>query len=205
MDTTLSVDACVTEAVETCRAPRFFVVSKRKFALLYIATFGLYAIYWFYRNWDSYRDSMPFDSDAGKIWPVPRAIFNIFFIHPLFREIKANAPDKPALTAWGNDLHAWALVLMLILANILDRASERSVGSPYTDILSVAMLAPLLALFLKAQEMINLSCDDPAGSGNSRFTKANVAWLVLGAVSWALVIVGLFASSEAGGTPGQGF
>ena len=29
----------------------FYVVSLRKFYLLYIATLGGYVVYWFYRNW----------------------------------------------------------------------------------------------------------------------------------------------------------
>lgn len=205
METTLSVDACATQPASGSAATRFYVVSMRKFAILYLATFGLYAIYWYYRNWDSYRDSLPFDSPAGKIWPFPRAIFSIFFTHSLFGKIKESAPDQPEVAAWQDKLHASMVVLMLLASNVLDRVSTRSIGSPYTDILGLLILAPLLLLFLRAQAMINLSCNDPAGTSNSRLTRANIAWVLLGAVLWALTIVGLLVPVSPGGSTGQGF
>lgn len=52
--------------------PMFYVVSTRKFAILFLATLGLYWIYWFYKNWDRYKDKWPYASEVGStIWPVP--------------------------------------------------------------------------------------------------------------------------------------
>lgn len=65
--------------VESLEDKEFYVVSIKKFTILFMATFGFYSIYWFYRNWKmskaKYRDD---------IWPVARGIFSIFFVHSLF-------------------------------------------------------------------------------------------------------------------------
>jgi hypothetical protein len=38
--------------------------------------------------------------------------------------------------------------------------------------------------------MINLSCNDARGDSNSKFTKANYAWIAVGALSWLLILIG---------------
>lgn len=168
--------------------PTFYVVSRKKLAILFIATAGLYGIYWFYKNWRNYKFH---PSGDRSIWPVPRAIFSIFFTHALFREIKANGHDKPVLAEWNNESHATKLVLTMIVSSVLDRLSYRSIGSPYTDFASLVILAPWLTQLLSAQHMINAGCGDPDGASNSRLTNANYVWIVLGVIFWILVIVGI--------------
>jgi hypothetical protein len=172
-------------------APVFYVVSRKKLAILYLATFGLYGVYWFYKNWSNYKNcsSDKFNVDRS-IWPVARGIFSIFFTHALFREIKGYGRDKAALAEWNNGSLATQLVLFMIASNVLDRLSYRSIGSPYTDIASILIMAPLLGLLLSAQHMINVSCDDPDGESNSRLTNANYVWIALGLIFWFFVILG---------------
>jgi hypothetical protein len=120
---------------------------------------------------------------------VARGIFSIFFTHALFREIKAYGNDKAALAEWNNESHATQLVLAMIAASVLDRLSYRSIGSPYTDIASILIMGPVLGLLLSAQRMINVSCDDPNGKSNSRFTNANYVWIALGLIFWIFFIL----------------
>jgi len=87
-------------------------------------------------------------------------------------------------------------VLFTILGNLLDRLSARSIGSPYTDIASLLIMAPLLGLLLSAQQMINVGCVDPDGESNSRLTTANYVWIAIGLVFWGFAIFG-FMSPEA--------
>lgn len=53
---------------------QFYVVSIRKFTILFFMTLGLYTIYWFYSHWNEYKLY-----SGKKIWPAPRSIFSIFF------------------------------------------------------------------------------------------------------------------------------
>lgn len=177
-------------------APTFYIVSRKKLAILFIATLGMYTVYWFYKNWSNYKNRISDNfGDDRSIWPVPRGIFAIFFTHALFREVKAYGHDKATVAEWNNESQATKLVLTMIVSNVLDRLSYRSIGSPYTDVASLLILAPLLAQVLSAQQMINVSCGDPNGESNSRFTNANYAWIVLGLLIWILVIFGIFMPS----------
>lgn len=176
----------------------FYVVSKRKLIFLFLGTMGLYSIYWFYKNWDQYRDNIPYASEGGAIWPVPRAIFSIFFIHSLFRKIKDSAIDQPQVAQWSTNPHAWAMIVLILVSNALDRLSARGIGSPETDLLSLVILIPLLSTFTKAQALINISCGDADGKANDRLTKANWAWLVFGLIVWVgtiFVLVSSFSST----------
>jgi hypothetical protein len=192
-DSNYTLTAGGDNVVTPDRSPMFYVVSGRKLTILFLVTLGLYTVYWFYKNWDRYKDKWPYASEVGTtIWPVPRAVFSVFFVHALFRKIKANAQENAAVAAWRNNLHAWLLVILLLVSSGLDRAANKSIGSPWTDVLSLAILAPLLFQLLKAQEMINISCNDPAGAGNGSFSKVNYAWIVAGVVLWVLIIIGFF-------------
>lgn len=174
-------------------APIFYIVSRKKMAILYIATAGLYGIYWFYKNWSNYKRRMSDKiEDVGRIWPVLRGVFSIFFTHALFREIKAYGYEKSAVAEWNNSTQASRLVLTMITSNVLDRMSYRSYWEPYSDIASLLILAVLLPQFLNVQDMINISCGDPDGYSNSRFTWANYAWIALGAVIWILALLGIY-------------
>jgi hypothetical protein len=177
-------------------APTFYVVSRKKLAILYLATSGLYGVYWFYKNWSNYKNSSSdrFNVDRS-IWPVPRGIFSIFFTHALFREVKAYGRDNAALAEWNNESLATQLVLFTIAGNVLDRMSVRSIGSPYTDIASLLIMGPILGLLLSAQHKINLSCDDPDGDSNSRLTNANYVWIGLGLIFWLFAILGFISPS----------
>jgi hypothetical protein len=172
-------------------APTFYVVARKKLAILYIATLGLYGVYWFYKNWSNYKNCSSDKLNVDRsIWPVARGIFSIFFTHALFREIKAYGRRKAALAAWNNESLATQLVLFMIAGNVLDRLSARSIGSPYTDIASLLIMAPLLGLLLSAQHMINVGCGDPDGESNSRLTNANYVWIAIGLIFWIFFIRG---------------
>ena len=57
--------------------PKFYVVSARKFWLLFLLTGGIYCVAWFYKNWAHFKRATKDDD----IWPGPRAVFHIFFVH----------------------------------------------------------------------------------------------------------------------------
>jgi hypothetical protein len=181
----------------------FYVVSRRKLAILFIVTFGMYAVYWFYKNWSRYKHHASWTAeDRPRVWPVPRAIFVVFFIHSLFSKVKEYGREKPAVAAWDNNATATIMVLLYIAISILDRLAKRSIGLPYTDILSFVGMVPLLFTFLKAQAMINASCNDPEGKGNDKLTGANYVWIVIGGLLWVLAISKGFTSGVHDGFDG---
>lgn len=52
-----SADAAVLASAEE---PKFYIVSHRKFTVLFLATMSMYCVYWFYKNWDRYKEHSPF-------------------------------------------------------------------------------------------------------------------------------------------------
>jgi hypothetical protein len=192
------IDNVYAPPTSNLNAPRtqenamFYVVSERKFYVLFIATLGMYSVYWFYKNWATYKAGSSYgSSDAASISPLGRTILAIFFVRALFRRVKERTLDKQTLEKWNDGLHAAILVLLLIVSNVLDRAAMRSLWSPYSDYLSLAILIPLVLSFSKAQVMINVSCGDPQGLRNAEFTKANYAWIVAGLLFWILALIGM--------------
>jgi hypothetical protein len=170
----------------------FYIVSKKKMILLFVLTLGIYQVYWFYRNWRLYKQST-----GEKIWPLPRAIFAIFFVHALFRAANDQRDRGPAkLPAWNHSQQATIIVLLLIISQVLDRLSNNSIGSPITDCMALLLLVPLVACFASAQQKINEACGDPLGESNSRFTAANYIWMLIGVLLWTLVGAGIFITSE---------
>lgn len=164
----------------------FYVVSARKFAILYISTMGVFATYWFFKNWRLYKQA------SGKnVWPLPRAMFSVFFVHSLFRQVKERLSVSVGNLQWDSGGHATTLVGMLIVSTVLGRAAAKSIGSPLTDILSMAMLIPLFLSFSRAQKVINVACGDPDGKGNGELTPLNYFWIVVGIGLWALGFLGI--------------
>jgi hypothetical protein len=168
------------------KAP-FYVVSTGKFMTLMVATLGLYGIYWFYRNWTGYRDY-----SGERIWPVPRAIFAIFFVHALFRHVIEKAEEEDVTVPFKHGSSTFQYVFIAVLSFVLSQFSQRNIGSPLTDIAGVLLMFLLVWVMLPVQEGINRVCADAEGEGNSQITTANVLWILFGLLMWVLMIIGVF-------------
>ena len=168
------------------RGTQFYVVSQAKLSVLYLATLGMYGVYWFYAHWRHHRDYT-----GEKNLPVMRGIFNIFFTHSLFAEIDFRLRDQRLEYSWSPYLLATFFVVTTIAGNVLDQLSYNEIGSPMTDVFSLLTLPVLLSILLKAQNAANLSQGDEHGERNSHFTVFNYLWLVPGMLLWALLVIGL--------------
>jgi hypothetical protein len=165
---------------------RFYVVAPGKFLLLMIGTLTSYSIYWFYRNWSQ------LNRHHKQYWPIPRAIFQIFFTHSLFAEVDRTIKQRGVVHAWSWRGWATLFVVTSIVSSALDRLAFKEIGSPWTDLTSLAMVAPVTWALLAGQRAINLADGDPQGFTNSQITLANMAWLALFGIMWLLVLFGLY-------------
>jgi hypothetical protein len=170
----------------------FYVVSTQKFVTLFIATLGMYALYWMYKNWSLYQKAT-----GEKIWPVMRGLFSIFFVHSLFTHVDRKISAGERSYAWSPRSQATLFVVLVIIGRILDKASAKNLGSPITDLLSILTIPALIWVMLPAQNAINLAENDPDGMSNSRFTGANYAWMAGGIVLWILAFIGIFLPDSA--------
>jgi hypothetical protein len=168
----------------------FFPVAQSKLAVMYIVTFGLYAVYWFYKNWQYQEPYM-----GKQINPALRSIFYIFFTHSLFRRIKKAAVDKGSNPSWRADLWATFFVVLNIASNFADRISIEFDATAGADAVGLILVFVVVYPLYRAQGIINMINDDPQGALNRRFTAANYIFIVLGGAVWALAAAGILMSS----------
>ena len=166
----------------------FYVVSTMKMMVLFIATLGGYQLYWHYKNWRNHQQqSLAQGGPDGDIWPWPRMIFSIFFVHSLFREVKATGEAHQRETDFDVGTQATILVVLMIVSTLLSRVPETSSYAIKAQFLSIILLVPTMSVYRNAQRFINTSCGDPEGASNANFTTANYIWIVLGAILWLFV------------------
>jgi hypothetical protein len=167
----------------------FYVVSQRKFLILFFATVGMYQVFWHFKNWNQYRRA-----SGDSLWPVPRAIFSVFFVHALLRKVTARAEDL-GQAPWNYRSTAWQLVVLLLASAMLEQLVKSTVGATIAAMCPLLILAPMSLCYLAAQEHINAACGDAQGQGNDQLTTANIVWCVIGAVLWLCTLIGVFAKS----------
>ncbi len=164
----------------------FFPTSQRKLVILFIATFGLYPVYWFYKNWALRKKNV-----EKKIMPLLRAIFYIFFTHSLFRRVEDAAMRKGISISWSAGPLAAIFVILTIVSSILDRTAENSPTIGIVDYASLAIVFVLLGPIYMVQEVVNKINDDPQGRLNSSFSIYNYIFIIIGVLMWMLVGVGM--------------
>jgi hypothetical protein len=162
----------------------FYVVSPKKFLLLFIGTLGIYQLYWFYENWSKYKAHKKLS-----LWPIPRALFSIFFAHSLFRIINEKLVLKNNEKGWNHSFSATLFVLFTLVSNA-DKLFEEAFGELISYTIVIIMI-PLTAWILyEVQIRINQVCGSIDGEENSKITGANIFWLALGGILWLLLLFG---------------
>ncbi len=156
----------------------FHPVSASKFVILSLATFGAYAMLWFWKNWRWSKDDVP-----RPLSPFGRALFSVFFYLPMYGAIRAKATRGriPGFVAG-------VLALMYFAWTIVGRLGDRftdSIAIFYIEVLSFIWVLPLV-LMVNAQNR-----DHPeALAYNSRWTFWTALALILGLMFWALFLYG---------------
>jgi hypothetical protein len=171
--------------VAATRAPEFYVVSRTKFLVLFVLTFGAYQLFWFYKHWSRYRAR-----HRVKLSAAGRSIFPIFFAHSLTERIQQALSGAGARIAWSPHSLATTYVAAAVIGSVCGRLSSNDIGAPLTDLLNLLSLLPIGYSLWRIQAAANLACNEPHGESNRHFTWANWAWIVPGGVLWLVVLVG---------------
>jgi len=165
----------------------FYVVSSRKYWLMFLLTLGNYDYYWFYKNWRQQKNYHGID-----VWPIARTIFMIFFVHSLFRAIRRANEGGSQGKNFRSDVFATLYVLLSLLGGAAGFIANFSTGSPYKNLISVLILPPIGAVLYRAQKFANIASGDPLGKTNDNFTAANIVWMLLGVLLWCTFLAGWF-------------
>ncbi len=92
----------------------FYIVSKKKFLLLFITTFGIYGVYWFYRQWKAVKEQ-----EGSNISPIPRAIFSVYFATSLAERIENHLKRNDIAYAWTPGLVVAVFISTTIISSSL--------------------------------------------------------------------------------------
>lgn len=140
----------------------FFEVSLRKIWILSIATFGLYFLYWGYKQW-----CIVGEAEQRKVLAFVRSLFSPIFMFSLLPKMKVHRAKE------------WAIFYLLM--NILGIISGQAW---WGYIPFFASFVP----FAVAQQSINK--DQKAKFGrNERFSSRAIIATVIGAILWGFVII----------------
>jgi hypothetical protein len=152
---------------------------------MWILTFGVYSIYWFYRNWLYVKQR-----DQSSIMPVARVIFLLFWYYPLYADLRRDS----TLRFGRQHLPAPAAGVLLAAAFFVSQV----IGSK-TDYALLSTLAGLI-FALPLANYINFANRDhaPALTHNSTWSLRHYALVLL--CTPLLLFVG---GSESGILPGD--
>lgn len=154
-----------------------FPVATHKFIVLSICSFGLYEVYWSYKNWKRLKEA-----SGEELSPVWRAIFAPLWGFSLFKRIRDVASSAGVPVAWSPGV----LATVYLILNIMWRLPD-----PWW-LVSFATLIPMLPV----QEAAQLTNERHAGVGtegrNDSYSAANIALIVLGGLLVILTVIGTF-------------
>jgi len=175
--------------------PSYFPVSEGKFLTLYILSFGLYGVFWFYKNWKLQEPLMD-----KKIYPVWRAIFSIFFTHALFRRIDQSAAHLDKQHRFNANALATFFVAAIVISNILENLSSNSgvllnMSSNSIIIVSLSLFLASAYPMVKVQATVNRINNDMLGYLNHKYSLWNYVLITLGTLIWIMIALGLLAES----------
>lgn len=151
------------------KGPVFFPVSRLKLVVMSVVTFGLYQMFWFYKNWRIVKLQT-----STRIMPFWRAFFGYFFCYSLFiliRRVAVRQGIKPMLSP------GMAFLLWVALSSLGKLRNGYSLGS------ELAVL-PLLAV-QNTIDRLNAAAGGDYNR-NSKFTAWNWAAILIGGPLFAL-------------------
>lgn len=152
------------------------------FCLLSFCSFGLYPVYWFYRNWRFFKELYDMD-----IYPVWRAVFSVLFAHVLLERINDLAVEKghPGISS---NAYATGYVIVAIIQRILDRTLPVSLA------LFALLMPPFLFLIPSVRQLNYIYEQAHPNTYQPVFSPAEFVLLALGSTVMALAIAGSMMS-----------
>ncbi len=168
----------------------YFSISISKLRNMYLLTFGLYCIYWFYKHW-----KLQNTYSAPSVMPLVRAIFAIFFTHSLAHRIKLSMENKKIPGSKSLSLFATLFVVLVILTNIFSKLAGTGDYPYYFDYIWLALLYFSVMPLVEIQDKVNALKSDPLGLANSNYNWQHILIIILGSIMWLLVILGIIATT----------
>lgn len=152
----------------------FYIVSPQKALILFIGTFGIYSVYWFFKHWSQYTKST-----NDNMWPAMRAIFSIFFVHSLFDLFEMKYSQKNGELPKSINYLATIYVVFSVLGQVCTQLFESGYENPLTLVFSFLSLPITGWVIYKSQSLANYSGIDVHGASNNKLTAVNYLWVII--------------------------
>lgn len=152
------------------------VISLGNFIILCIASFGLYSIWWIYKEWRFFQQK-----DNLDIMPAARAIFSIIFLIPLFNKILTFAKKKGYTQHYSSTL----LFIGFFIGNLLS-----SLPDPLwlISIFSFVFFIPPFNAINYAKQNSN----EFIVTQQDVFSGRQIGLIIIGLILWILILLGMF-------------
>lgn len=153
----------------------FFQVGTEKLIELTLATFGLYALFWTYRNW------LQLQRRGEAVNPLLRTLLAVVYQYDLYRRIHQRARVENAIPRWS-PLRIYLLFLIFTLVPLWLLATDH----PWGILLNLMTLLPNLL----ANQSINQIHDKHLHffAQNTELSGQNWAAIVAGLVGWLTLL-----------------
>lgn len=166
---------------------KYFAIPVEKLAALSILTWGIYEIYWFYKNWEGVRIE-----EKRKMYPFWRAILSIFYCHSLFKKILGSAKKQGYSENYSAGLLAFLYIVSLLLARALGQVENPDLGfNLFWVAISFSSFVPLI--WVQRATNFNNSKIVEGYNNNLKFSAGEVVIMIVGALCWGVVFIGIFA------------
>ncbi|MCZ7363010.1 MAG: zinc-ribbon domain-containing protein [Candidatus Methanoperedens sp.] len=167
----------------------------RNLVILSVFTFGLYEIYWFYRNWKQIKIHKNLDISPGMrtlgLLFIP--IYNFLLIFEQFKDIMNLAKEAGCSTFSSHRGLATVYIYMTILFNILF-----SLPPPYSLIGWIPLFLSLWVLIIIQKTLNNYWEKEQVGlPERTQFSGIEIAAIIIGGF---ILIVGFYISTIIGAT-----
>lgn len=154
--------------------PPLFAVGVAKLLLMFLVTFGLYELYWIYKQWERLQEEL--NEDLRPFW---RTVFAIFFFHGLV--------DGVNVVGGRHGIHehlpAGGLTVFFVLTSLCSRLPD-----PWW-LIALTSVIPIVIVQRRVNAIHAVAA--PLADRNTRIRGWNWLAIILGLLFLALVIIGL--------------
>jgi len=157
--------------------PCYFTASTFKLSIMSVGTFGLYELYWFYRNWALIK------ARTGQgISPVWRSAFAPIWAYSCFRHIKNSAKDNK----FTESLSIGVLAVIFFILQALWRLPD---PLWLVSFLTFVPIIPVNSVAININKKLTPSLEE-----NNKLSASNLTGLAIGVAILLLSLIGLFWS-----------
>jgi hypothetical protein len=166
----------------------FLNISVGRLIGMMLASGGIYAAYWIYRNWRFVKERT-----GEGMWPFWRGIFGIFWIHPLLVKVRdASVGHERQVGTLSPGALSAGFIVCVILSAIMGRSNQ-----PAVFLVSLLLGYVGYSMLIPAQVLVNRLHTVVAPTAPPYpFSAGHVVCVCIGALGWIGVILTLAGAAN---------